>query len=317
MEISESQLDSKKSNKLHIGKPKWLKSSIPTGEKFFEVRETLRSRKLVTVCEEAKCPNIGKCWNQETATFMILGDTCTRACRFCHVKTGNPNGWVDANEPLQVAESCLVSGLKYVVITMVDRDDMPDGGASHVARVVTEVKRLNPHIKVELLAGDFNGNHVAIDLILAAGIDVYAHNIETVERLTPRVRDHRASYRQSLEVLRHVKRHADSSVFTKSGIMLGLGEAEDELTASLQDLRGAEVDFLTLGQYMRPSKKHLSIKRWVHPDEFDKFGKLATDLGFKSVASAPLVRSSYRAREFYESAVRAIQASAQLQTREC
>jgi lipoic acid synthetase len=243
---------------------------------------------------------------------MILGDTCTRACRFCNVKTGNPNGWLDPEEPRQVAESCLASGLKYVVITMVDRDDMSDGGASHVAAVVTEVKKLNPGIKVELLAGDFNGNQDAIGLILNAGIDVYAHNIETVERLTPRVRDRRASYRQSLEVLCHAKRRANPGVFTKSGIMLGLGEQEDELINALQDLRSADVDFITLGQYMRPSKQHLSIKRWVEPAEFDRMGKIAKELGFKSVASAPLVRSSYRAREFYESAVKALQAAPQL-----
>ena len=309
MDTSESPAIAKKSDKLHIGKPSWLKSSIPTGEKFFEIRESLRSRKLVTVCEEAKCPNIGKCWNQETATFMILGDTCTRGCRFCQVKTGNPNGWFDPEEPLQVAESCAASGLKYVVITMVDRDDLADGGASHVAAVVQKIKLLNPGIKVELLAGDFNGNHEAIDLILASGIDVYAHNIETVERLTPRVRDARASYRQSLDVLAYAKRRADSGVFTKSGIMLGLGEDEAELIQSLKDLRAMDVDFITLGQYMRPSKKHLSIKRWVDPAEFDRLGATAKDLGFKSVASAPLVRSSYRAREFYESAVRSLQIS--------
>lgn len=303
MEMSESKTNSSNINKLHIGKPAWLKSTIPTGEKFFEIRESLRERKLVTVCEEAKCPNIGKCWNHETATFMILGDTCTRACRFCHVKTGNPDGWVDEREPLQVAESCLASNLKYVVITMVDRDDMPDGGAAHVAEVVREVKRLNPGIKVELLAGDFNGSRAAIELILNSGIDVYAHNIETVERLTPRVRDRRASYRQSLEVLRYAKEKAKPGVFTKSGMMLGLGEGSDELLVALQDLRQVDVDFITIGQYMRPTKQHLSIKRWVSPDEFTRTGEIATALGFKSVASAPLVRSSFRAREFYELAI--------------
>lgn len=288
--------------RLELNKPDWLKTKIPTGRVFFDIKKDLRERKLATVCEEAKCPNIEKCWNTNTATFMVLGDTCTRGCRFCNVKTGNPNGWLDHDEPRQVAESTQLMKLKYVVITMVDRDDLEDGGAAHVARVLSEIKILNPDTRIELLAGDFNGSMASIQTILQVRPEVYAHNIETVERLSPRVRDARASYRQSLLTLEHVKRNAGYSVYTKSALMLGLGEEREEIIASLKDLRASEVDFITIGQYMRPSKKHLSIKRWVHPDEFKEIGDIAYSLGFKGVASSPLVRSSYMAREFYEQA---------------
>lgn len=288
---------------LHIQKPAWLKTKIPTGQTYFEVKRDLRERKLFTVCEEAKCPNIGECWNTRTATFMIMGDTCTRGCRFCNVKTGNPNGWLDQNEPEQVAQSCKKMNLKYVVITMVDRDDLEDGGASHIAKVVLEVQRHNPEIIIELLAGDFRSQLPSIQTVLNSKPNVFAHNIETVERLTPRVRDRRASYRQSLEVLRMVKKHGIHKAFyTKSAIMLGLGETLDETKRSLLDLREHDVDFVTIGQYMRPTKKHLSIKEWVHPDSFKELESFATDIGFLGVASSPLVRSSYRAREFYEKA---------------
>ena len=195
----------KNNRKLHVGKPAWLKTAIPTGKTFFDIKKDLRGRKLATVCEEAKCPNIGECWNTRTATFMVLGDTCTRACRFCNVKTGNPAGFLDSEEPMQVAESSKLMKLKYVVITMVDRDDLDDGGADHVAEVMRQVKQLNPGIIIELLAGDFNGSIDAVNMIANTGVEVYAHNIETVERLSPRVRDRRADYRQSLEVLKHVK----------------------------------------------------------------------------------------------------------------
>lgn len=287
---------------LHRNKPEWLKTSIPTGKIYFDIKKDLRSRKLVTVCEEAKCPNIGKCWNTNTATFMILGDTCTRGCRFCNVKTGNPAGIIDEAEPLHVAESVKLMNLKYVVITMVDRDDLQDGGAQHVARVLREVAGLSPGIKIELLAGDFRGSQDSLKVILDAKPDVYAHNIETVKRLSPRVRDPRASYIQSLEALKQAKRMADYPLYTKSAVMLGLGEEKEEVFEALQDLRDHDVDFITIGQYMRPTKKHLSIKRWAHPDEFLEISEKAKQLGFKGVASAPLVRSSYMAREFYENA---------------
>lgn len=304
MSVSEGADNTAKKNnrKLHVGKPAWLKTAIPTGKTFFDIKKDLRGRKLATVCEEAKCPNIGECWNTRTATFMVLGDTCTRACRFCNVKTGNPAGFLDSEEPMQVAESSKLMKLKYVVITMVDRDDLEDGGADHVAEVMRQVKQLNPGIIIELLAGDFNGSIDAVNMIANTGVEVYAHNIETVERLSPRVRDRRADYRQSLEVLKHVKTVASHKILTKSAIMLGLGEEKEEVIQALKDLRSADVDLVTIGQYMRPSKKHLSIKRWVTPEEFDEYAKIAKDLGFKGVASKPLVRSSYKAAQFYEEA---------------
>ena len=287
---------------LHIAKPAWLKTPIPTGETYFNIKRDLRERKLYTVCEEAKCPNIGQCWNTNTATFMVLGEVCTRGCRFCNVKTGNPNGWLDLDEPRQVAESAALMKLKYVVITMVDRDDLPDGGAEHVATVVRKVRELNPGIIIELLAGDFRGSDDALKTILAERPEVYAHNIETVERLSPRVRDARANYRQSVRALQRVRELAHYRVFTKSAVMLGLGEDEDEVKQSLRDLREAGVEFVTLGQYMRPTNKHLSIKRFAHPDEFNRLGEYAESIGYLSVASAPLVRSSFKAHEFYAKA---------------
>ncbi|MCX6119501.1 MAG: lipoyl synthase [Proteobacteria bacterium] len=290
---------------LHIKKPEWLKTPIPTGETFFNIKRDLRERKLYTVCEEAKCPNISGCWSTNTATFMVLGDTCTRGCRFCNVKTGDPQGWLDEGEPNQVAESAALMKLKYVVITMVDRDDLPDGGASHVARVIQRVRELNPGIIVELLAGDFKGSDEALKVVLAAKPEVYAHNVETIERLSPRVRDARAQYRQSLSSLKKVKQFANYDVFTKSAIMLGLGEDEDEVKVALKDLREVGVEFVTLGQYMRPSNKHLSIKRFAHPEEFKRLEVFAQSIGFLSVASAPLVRSSYKANEFYQKAIEA------------
>lgn len=289
---------------LHIGKPEWLKTKIPTGGTFFKIRRDLRERKLYTVCEEAKCPNISQCWNLGTATFMVLGDTCTRACRFCNVKTGNPGGWLDPHEPDQTAESAKLLNLKYAVITMVDRDDLPDGGAAHVAKVIHRVRAVNPGIKLEILAGDFQKNRDSLQLIIDAKPEVFAHNLETVSRLTPRVRDARAKYQQSLEVLRMAKECADYQVYTKSALMLGLGETMDEVKQCLADMREYGVDFVTIGQYMRPTKKHLSIKRWVHPDEFAMLAAAAKELGFKSVTSGPLIRSSYRANEYFDEAVR-------------
>lgn len=279
-------------------KPEWLKTPLPTGKVYFDIKNDLRERKLVTVCEEAKCPNIGSCWAQGTATFMVLGETCTRACRFCHVKTGNPQGWLDSNEPQQVAESTAGMKLKYVVLTMVDRDDLDDGGAAHVRSVVTKVRELNPDIKVELLTGDYRGDFNALDHLLVSPPDVFAHNIETVERLSPRVRDARAKYRTSLAILKHAKQQ-HNNLWTKSSIMLGLGETYEEVLLSMDDLREASVSILTLGQYMRPTKKHLSVKEWVHPDVFKALADEAYKKGFLAVASGPLVRSSYHAGELF------------------
>jgi lipoic acid synthetase len=234
---------------------------------------------------------------------MVLGEVCTRGCRFCNVKTGNPNGWLDSEEPEKVAQSAHKMGLKYVVITMVDRDDLSDGGAAHVASVVRRMREVTPDIGVELLVGDFGGSDTAATTILAERPEVYAHNLETVERLSPRVRDARAKYRQSLRVLGRVKELADYRVYTKSALMLGLGEEKEEVIQALADMREVGVDFITIGQYLRPTRKHLSIKRFVEPKEFDEIASIAKDLGFLSVASGPLVRSSFKAREFYEQAV--------------
>jgi lipoyl synthase len=298
-QVTESQV----TEPLHIKKPAWLKTPIPTGETFFKIKKDLRDRKLYTVCEEAKCPNISGCWSTNTATFMILGDTCTRGCRFCNVKTGNPGGVLDPDEPMQVAQSAAKMNLKYVVITMVDRDDLPDGGAAHVGRVIEAVRSHNPGIVIELLAGDFRNNHSSLKAIVASRPDVFAHNLETVERLTPRVRDARAAYRQSLEVLEFVKSLADYPLLTKSAVMLGLGESEEEVRQTLDQMRKFKVDYVTIGQYMRPSNKHLSIKRFAHPDEFARLEVYAKEIGFLAVASAPLVRSSYRAHEYYAKAM--------------
>ncbi len=282
------------------GKPTWLKTPLPSGTVYFNIKQDLRARKLSTVCEEAKCPNIGECWATNTATFMLLGDTCTRACRFCHIKTTSLPAHPDPDEANNVAESCLGMKLQYVVMTMVNRDDLPDGASAHIAKVVHKVQELNPGIVIELLMGDFQGDENAMRRILESKVQVYAHNIETVARLSPRVRDARADYEQSLQVLRRAKELADYPVLTKSSLMLGLGESYEEALQSLRDLRDCNVDIVTLGQYMRPTKKHLAVKEWVHPDVFTRLGEDARALGFKGVASGPLVRSSYRAKEIYQ-----------------
>ena len=293
----------KKPNKLHINKPKWLKTKIPTGSTFFKIKKDLKEKRLYTVCEEAKCPNIGECWATNTATFMILGDTCTRACRFCNVKTGNPNGWTDKNEPQKTADSIKIMNLRYAVLTMVDRDDLNDGGAAHVAQVLSTVKIANPDTKLEFLGGDFNGKAESLQKILEAEPEVFAHNLETVRRLSPRVRDARASYDQSLEVLAMIKKISTKTVLTKSAIMVGLGETQQEVFETLRDLRQVDVDIVTIGQYMRPSKRHLAIQEFVTPEQFRVLEEKALDMGFKAVACSPLVRSSYRADFYYGQAI--------------
>ncbi len=299
-----SELEARDSTQaLHINKPSWLKTKIPTGDTFFDIKRDLRSKNLFTVCEEAKCPNISECWATNTATFMVLGDTCTRACRFCNVKTGNPQGWLDSNEPEKTAESVRMMKLKYAVLTMVDRDDLEDGGAAHVKKCFEAIREKSPTTLLEFLGGDFQAKDSSLTTILEAKPEVYAHNIETVLRLTPRVRDARASYAQSLKVLRRVKELTTYELFTKSAIMLGLGETMDEVVQALKDLREHDVDFITIGQYMRPSKRHLSIKEFVPPEQFDELAVIARELGFLSVASGPLVRSSYKASEFYMKAM--------------
>ncbi len=296
-------MNSENRKDLHINKPKWLKTNIPTGSVYFKIKKDLRAKKLYTVCEEAKCPNISECWATNTATFMILGDTCTRACRFCNVKTGNPEGWLDADEPRKTAESIRLMNLKYAVLTMVDRDDLDDGGASHVARVFAAIRETSPACRLEFLGGDFQAKETSLRRVLEAKPEVFAHNIETIERLTPRVRDARSTYRRSLSVLKIVKELAPYPVLTKSAMMLGLGETKEEVIRALHDLRDHNVDFVTIGQYMRPSRRHLSIKEFVTPKVFSELSDIAEKLGFLGVASAPLVRSSYRAGDLFEKAL--------------
>ncbi len=287
---------------LNTRKPEWLKIRPPAGESYQQIKSMLRSRELHTVCEEAHCPNVAECWASGTATFMLGGDTCTRACRFCAIKTARIPPPLDPEEPMKIAESVATLGLKYVVLTSVDRDDLEDGGASHFAATIRGIKRLNPDIIVEALVPDFRGNIADVRTIVESGLDVYAHNIETVERLQYRVRDPRAGYEQSLATLRAAKEYAQSighEMFTKSAIMLGLGETETELEGAFNSLREYEVDVLTLGQYLRPSLSHLPVERYVSPEEFAALGATAESKGFLYVASGPMVRSSYKAGEFF------------------
>lgn len=281
-----------------LPKPEWLKVRAPGGENYTKLKEMMGERKLATVCQEARCPNIGECWGGGTATIMVMGDTCTRGCRFCNVKTGNPRGRLDAEEPTKVALSLQEMDLEYVVITTVDRDDLPDQGAEHFAKVVSEVKRMNPKLLIETLAGDFQGRADLLEILLNSGLDVYAHNIETVRRLTPSVRDRRAGYDQTLTVLANAKKIRPGMI-TKSSIMLGLGETREEVLETMRDLRANNVDILTLGQYMQPSRRHLPVKEFITPEAFKEYEKLGLEMGFVFVASGPLVRSSYRAGEYF------------------
>ena len=275
-------------------KPPWLRVRLGGGPRFEAVRNTVRSHRLATVCEESHCPNIGECWDNGTATLMLMGSVCTRACRFCSVDTGNPNGWLDADEPAAAAESVRLMGLRYVVLTSVDRDDLPDGGAGHYAACVRAIKRQNPATAVEALTPDFGGDADAVATVATSGLEVFAQNLETVRRLTRRVRDPRAGYQQTLKVLAAAKT-AEPRLLTKSSLMVGLGETADELRRAMAELRDHDVDLLTLGQYLRPTAHHLPVERWVHPDEFAEYREVGLSLGFVEVASGPLVRSSYRA----------------------
>ncbi|MBI2920491.1 MAG: lipoyl synthase [Planctomycetes bacterium] len=279
-------------------KPEWLKVKAPGGENYVRIKRLLRERNLHTVCEEARCPNVGECWGGGTATFMLLGDVCTRACRFCAVAAGNPKGIVDGREPEKTAEALAALGLEYVVLTMVNRDDLPDQGAAHVARTIRLVREAAPDLILETLVGDFQGDTACIRQVVDAAPHVFGHNIETTEPLQRKVRDARANYAQSLAVLEYGKKLAPER-FTKSSIMLGLGETAEDLARCYRDLRGVGVDFLTLGQYLQPSKWHLPVERFVSPQEFDDHRARALEAGFRYVASGPLVRSSYRAGEFY------------------
>ncbi len=279
-------------------KPDWLKVRAPGGENYRRLKQTLRQLDLYTVCEEARCPNVAECWASGTATVMLLGHTCTRGCRFCAVTTGNPRGAVDPREPEHVAKAIAGLGLRYVVLTMVDRDDLLDGGASHVGRAVVALKRHQPDLLVETLVGDFRGREDDIETLQAAVPDVFAHNIEVVRRLTPVIRDQRCDYDLSLEVLRVAKRFAPERM-TKSSIMVGIGETDNEVFQTLEDLRGADVDVVTLGQYLRPTPKHAAVDRYVTPEQFTEYERRGLEMGFAYVASGPLVRSSYHAAEAF------------------
>jgi lipoic acid synthetase len=280
-------------------KPSWLRAPMPAGHGFDTVKQVVREHRLATVCEEAKCPNIGECWNAGTATIMLMGEVCTRACRFCAVDTGNPRGWLDAEEPVNAAHTVQLMALKYVVLTSVNRDDLLDGGAAHFAACVREIKRLNPGTAIEALTPDFQGVLRDVETVVDSGLDVFAQNVETVRRLTHPVRDPRASYEQTLAVLAHAKRHRRSQgdVLVKTSLMLGLGETDDEVVATLRDLRAVGVDLLTLGQYLRPTVNHLPVQRFVPPEDFERYRQTALELGFVECVAGPLVRSSYRAEQ--------------------
>jgi len=277
---------------------------MPSGENYKRLKVLSRDLGLHTVCEEAHCPNIGECWGGGTATFMLLGDTCTRGCRFCAVKSGNPKKVVDEMEPAKISIALKEMGLTYVVLTSVDRDDLPDGGAEHFAQTILETRKRNPGLLIEVLTPDFQGDPESVKKIVNARPDVFAHNIETVERLQSKVRDRRANYRQSLRVLKMVK-EMNSSIYTKSSLMLGLGETDSEIITTMKNLREVRVDILAIGQYLRPSTWHLEVEQYVPPSKFDELKTIGESLGFRYVASGPLVRTSYRAGEFFmESLIR-------------
>ncbi|CAM8922881.1 unnamed protein product [Rhodiola kirilowii] len=287
----------------NVKKPGWLRQKAPQGEKYEEVKESLSRLKLNTVCEEAQCPNIGECWNGggdgiATATIMLLGDTCTRGCRFCAVKTSRNPAPPDPMEPENTAQAIADWGVDYIVLTSVDRDDIPDGGSGHFAQTVKAMKKRKPEIMIECLTSDFRGDLTAVDTLVHSGLDVFAHNVETVSRLQRIVRDPRAGYEQSLSVLKHAK-ISKPGMITKTSIMLGLGESDDELKQTMSDLREIDVDILTLGQYLQPTPLHLTVKEYVTPEKFAFWKEYGESIGFRYVASGPLVRSSYRAGELF------------------
>ena len=291
-------IKSSKTDSQRLKKPDFLRMRVRHSPKYESVKDIVKQHRLATVCEEAKCPNISECWSAGTATIMLMGEVCTRACRFCSVNTGNPKGWLDTEEPENTAKAVQLMGLSYVVLTSVNRDDLPDGGAGHYAKTIKEVKRLNPDTGVEALTPDFLGLEAAIDTLLDSGLDVFAQNVETVKRLTHPVRDPRAGYEQTLNVLKYAAQTSD--VITKTSLMLGLGETDDELLACMDDLREASVDVLTLGQYLQPTKNHLPVERFVTPDEFERYREWGLQKGFKEVVSGVFVRSSYRAERVLE-----------------
>lgn len=275
-------------------KPDWLKITLPKGNNYNKIKETVHRYHLNTVCLSARCPNLGECWGRKTATFMILGDACTRKCQFCAVNTGNPKGVFDQAEPKRIAQAVRDLGLDYAVITSVTRDDLPDGGAEVFAETIKEIKQLSPKTKIEILIPDFAGDFNALKKVLSAHPLVLGHNVETVARLTPIIRDQQANYNTSLELLRNSK-ELYPDIKTKSGFMVGLGETEEEIFATLKDLKNVKVDIVTIGQYLQPTKKHLPVKNYIKPKQFENFRKYGLELGFSAVFSGPLVRSSYHA----------------------
>lgn len=283
---------------VRVPKPEWLKVKAPSGENYNTIKSMLGNLKLATVCQEARCPNIGECWAGGTATFMLMGEVCTRGCRFCAVKTGNPKGKIDEQEPEKVGWAIAQMGLKYVVITSVNRDDMPDQGADHFARTIEVIKANDPKLIVEVLTPDFRGREDLVERVVRSQPEVFAHNVETVERLTPSVRDPRASYKQSLAVLEHVKK-VSPKTFTKSSVMLGLGEKDEEIMQTMLDLRAVGCDVVTFGQYLQPTRRHLKVLEFITPEKFKFWEQEALKLGFIYCASGALVRSSYKAGEFF------------------
>ena len=282
-----------------LPKPKWLRIVNQTTPNYQQVKQEVDKHHLSTVCEEAKCPNIGECWSHGTATIMLMGAICTRACRFCSVDTGNPQGWLDSQEPENTANTVALMNLDYVVLTSVNRDDLLDGGAKHYAAAIQAIKRRCPQTKVEALTPDFQGVEADVAVLLDSGVDVFAQNVETVERLTHPVRDNRAGYWQTIKVLDFAKRYRPD-VLTKTSLMLGLGETDDEIIATMDDLRAHHVDILTLGQYLQPTRNHLPVVRYVTPEKFLEFREIGLAKGFFEVASGPLVRSSYRADRIFK-----------------
>ncbi|MAJ30767.1 MAG: lipoyl synthase [Gammaproteobacteria bacterium] len=280
------------SNEKSLKKPDWFKVPIPSGKNFISLRKRVQKLNLSSVCEESKCPNIAECWNHKTATLMVMGSVCTRACKFCAVDTGNPSGWLDKDEPKNIADTIAFMSLDYVVLTSVDRDDLSDGGSSHIARCVSASKTLSPDLTIEVLSPDFKGNLTHLDILLGSGLDVFSQNIETVERLTRTVRDPRAGYDQTLRMLSHSTK---KGFVSKSGMMLGLGEQKNEVVQTMKDLFNSGVKILTLGQYLRPTKNHLPVKNYIHPDEFKEYSDIGRKIGIEEVVAGPLIRSSYRA----------------------
>lgn len=280
-------------------KPEWLKVKLPQGDDFKDIRDNLHSKGLSTVCEEAKCPNISECWSARTATVMILGDTCTRACKFCNVKTGNPKGFINPEEIENTSKMVGLMSLRYVVITSVDRDDLPDHGSGHFAAVIDRVHKDHPDTKVEVLIPDFAGNEERMHHLAKSNPYVIAQNLETVKRLTHPVRDPRAGYEKTLDCLKFYKTHYPH-IQTKTSLMVGLGETWKEIQEALEDIRSAGVDIVTFGQYLQPSKRHLNVEKFYTPEEFEELKRMALKMGFKFVASGPLVRSSYKAADFLD-----------------